>query len=244
MMIFSESQEGFKFGRWVGNLNTELGPSRLREHLHERHDVYVISDRNWFPKPRFWRATGDQWLQFERRDLQTRDYLDDGEGSGFFWSGKPAVLPSQPALHAGYYVERGYPRGVATQDQIRRGQEIDSKWHWWRFLPMLSGEAPAEHLLRALASLPAERRCIWVSDSTARKSQPFMMREPSQSAFQGVMRHIEHEIDDAHWIDLVAGARFTFEECVGPDGQEKIVPVIFRALQAGHRLHELVAAHR
>ena len=68
-MIFSENPDDFRYGRWVGNLNHELAPSRLREHLKEKRDVDVIPDSNWYRRPRFWRATGEQWLQFERKDL-------------------------------------------------------------------------------------------------------------------------------------------------------------------------------
>ena len=75
-MIFSENPDDFRYGRWVGNLNHELARSRLREHLKEKRDVDVIPDSNWYRRPRFWRATGEQWLQFERKDLGLK-YPDD-----------------------------------------------------------------------------------------------------------------------------------------------------------------------
>src|SRR5687767_3934191 len=81
----------------------------------------------WRPRSRIWRGTWVQWVHFEP---------DDWSGP-FFWSGKPALIASQPkasrlgppigeeALFVGYYIERGHERRPDMP-----AAQMDGGWHW------------------------------------------------------------------------------------------------------------------
>ena len=127
---------------------------------------------------------------------------------------------------------------MASPEQIKLGQEIGPTWHWNAFYPMLSEEPLDNRLVKLLNSLPAERRFIWVWDSTAREGKPFPLKELSTDVLQGVTRYIDDEVGQAHWIDLVAGVQYTFNEC--EQGQEKIIPGVVSALRTGFELYRLV----
>ena len=230
------ARDGFALGRWVRRLREELRPKHVREHLMESDDVNVVDDADWYCKARFWHATTEQWIQYEPRELR-KDHRDDEEGSAFFWSGKPAALASESAMYVGYYVERGLPQGYGKPEQVKRGQEIDSTWHWNGFKQMLSEETPGKILLAVMDSLPAAHRTIWVRNSTTEESKPFPLQRPDTSVLANVWKYADN-IQKTHWIDVVAGAEFSLDRCL--DKQSELVPEIFHALRAGYELYKEV----
>ena len=113
---------------------------------------------------------------------------------------------------------------------------------------MLSEEPLDNRLVKLLNSLPAERRFIWVWDSTAREGKPFPLKELSTDVLQGVTRYIDDEVGQAHWIDLVAGVQYTFNECVPRPGKDhswsgERTPDGFRVVPACERVLLIQADH-
>ena len=231
------ARDGFAKGRWVKRLREELGPKHVREHLGASHDVYVVDDKDWYCKARFWQATGEQWIHYEPREFK-KDHRDDQEGSSFFWSGKPAALASPLAMYVGYYVERGLPLGQGRPDQVKRGQEIGPTWHWNGFKRMLCEEAQEKLLFEVMDSLPSATRCIWVQNSITRKNKVFPLEGQATSVPANVEGYAG-KIPLSDWIDLVAGTEFTMERCL--EKQSDLVPDIFQALRVGYHLYKEVA---
>ena len=236
------TRERFNNGKWANKLNDALRPDSLRETLGMRDAIAGKMEC----RHRVWRGTipYQQWLQYE----------PEGHDGPFFWGGKPAVMLSGQSLFSGYYVERGLPRGserAVNKDYVM--EDGDPKWDWPRFYSVLK-EACAENAAPGdqnsfagiLQSLPEERRCILVCDSTVR-FDPTQPRLPAPgvpyplrttSALADAKAAIDRIIRDYHdhWIDVVAGVRYTQQECINPQRQKDILEGIVDSLKVGYRL--------
>jgi|SRR5208282_2081476 len=229
------TREGFADGHWAGGLKEKLDPNFLRELLGTTGPVVIAP--GWHCRVRLWRATFQQWIQFEPNDLPA---------GPFFWSGKPAILSSPSALYAGYYVERGYPPEDATQEQKDLGEVMaddDKQWDWHRFCRLLS---PGSSLSELLFKLPAERRCIWIWDAKEQRGHAHKFGD--QPPFAAVKDHIK-EIKRKHWIDLVVGVEYSLDDCLLPKDQivKDLVQVdrdgvVLGPLKQAYDLYQLVRA--
>ncbi|MGA3328797.1 MAG: hypothetical protein ABSF45_30475 [Terriglobia bacterium] len=225
MLLFdSYPPEAFKDGLWAKGLKDRLDPDYLRELLGSPAPIFIAP--GWKCKVRHWTTPLVQWVQFEREEWPS---------GPCFWRCKPAVLasPSSPsALYAGFYIERGLPPGAATPAEVERGQVMaddDENWDWNRFYPRLSTETGLGEIM---LKFPAQRRCIWVWDSTAKCGKPFPFQ--GRPALADVQKHITGIARD-HWIDLVVGVEYSLSECVHlQDGLVKeLVKVDADGLAAG-----------
>lgn len=201
MHLFDPQGIGFGEGRWVPGLAKELKPGRLRVWLHAKEPVALYP--NWEPKARFWHFTYEQWVQFEPR----------GQRLPFFWSGKAAILPSQKALYAGYYIESGLLDQEANKEQRRRGQVMADNWHWHPFRQLMRENPHA--LMEIAASLPEDKRCIWVcvtaKETNIRTSERLDLQSPAD--FAKVLDRIERS-RNGDWVDLVVGAEYGRDYCI------------------------------
>ena len=182
-MIFSAG--GFEQGKWAGN---------LAQHLRKRKIIPDLA-----PKVRVWRATWNQWIQFEK----------PGFNGPAFWLGKPAVLSSEDMLYVGYYVERG------LQVHDNPDYQISDGWHWKAFINCLQDENYRLTINAILMNLPEHRRCIWIRTD----------RNESFIEYKGVsdlskIRAAIESIPKSGWMEVILGVFFSKKECL--DLQEKI----------------------
>ena len=204
MLLFdSYPPEAFKDGLWAKGLKDRLDPYYLRELLGWAAPVVIAP--GWKCKVRHWTTPLKQWVQFEREEWPS---------GPCFWRCKPAVLSSRSSpssLYAGIYIERGLPLRAATPAEVERGQVMvdnDEKWDWNRFDQRLSTETAIGEIM---LKFPAQRRCIWVWDSTAKSGKTFHFQ--GRPPLADVQKHVK-DIDRDHWIDLVIGVEYSMTECL------------------------------
>lgn len=243
-MLFDRGfPEGFIDGRWAKGMWEALG--QLRERLNETRDIAPGLECTH----RVWRGPFfNQWVQYEPKDYR----------GPAFRIGKPAVVAgrsldaSHPALYAGYYIERGLPPG--TPGRIYREQimeDNDPTWDWTRFYKTLSDESAGivaangqAKLSGVLRSLPTDRRCIWISDSTAKAvttQTGDTIIAPGICHALGELSELSKVKDDigkikrTHWIDLIVGVRYSMEECM--ERQEGLIDGIVCSLKQAYLLY-------
>ena len=183
-MIFLES--GFNEGKWAGNLAKALRHRNIIEDL--------------VPKARVWRAKWNQWIQFE----------EPKSNGPAFWLGKPAIIPSNDKLYAGYYVERG------LQKHDNPAYIISDGWYWHAFINCLKDDRYRSTLHDHIMNLPEERRCIWIRSDKQVESFEYKEETDLSKTFLRL-----ESLPENKWIDVVVGVGFSKEECL--DLQDKII---------------------
>jgi hypothetical protein len=224
----TRTYKAFADGRWAGGLCKELKPDHLREVLRAACPVTVVP--GWECKSRIWQATHQQWVQFE----------PENRVGPFFSSGKLAILSTEEALYAGYYVESGLLFEEATQDEKDRGQVMDESWHWNGFRRLICEEP--ESLFRITAALPPGQRCVWLCVTERQRNNEKSLLKVSLGSEVGLRAVIDHVRNSRRgdWIDLIVGVEFTKDEC--EQLQFDIVPKLVQLAPDGKVLGPLVVA--
>ena len=191
MQIFSDS--GFETGKWAGELAKLLRQAKILDEL--------------VPKARVWRATWNQWIQFE----------PDWHVGPAFWFGKPALLSEDGFLQVGYYVERGLLYHPTHPEYV-----ITPEWHWHGFIRCLEQDHCRQKLNILMQELPEERRYLWIHILSEEKGTLLN----KSLAYEGAKTlddfgNLYSEAPEDHWVEVMLGVRFSKNECLSL--QKKIV---------------------
>jgi hypothetical protein len=236
--------KAFEDGHWAKGLRAELKPNRLREYVHADNQVIIMPPLpphrkvTWNCTYRQWHGTHQSWLQYEPED----------HSGPFFWSGKPAIMCTDEALYAGYYIERGLLWEEATQDEKDRGQVMDETWDWHRFRRLIRHDP--QGLLRIAAALPRDKRCVWMCVTQRQQDNQKSLARlslESEPDLREVIKRV-HGSRRGDWIDLVVGVEFTKPECgrLQYDIVNELVQLspdrdVLGPLAVARDLHDLVA---
>jgi len=201
------SEKGFNEGRWAG---------QLAQVLRKRNIIPELS-----PKARIWRASWKQWIQFE----------EPGLTGPVFWLGKPGIISNEEALYAGFYVERGLPRGNGTLSTY----VITPEWHWHGFAQCLDNPNLRSALNSLLQELPRQRSCIWIRTDTDQGNQH--LNYESENTLLDTKNYLAALPSDI-WIEVILGVSFRKPECLGR--QEEIIPDLNAPIICADEISSLV----
>ena len=210
-MIFRE--RGFTQGQWTSALLNKLPSDLIPE---------------WTPRPRLWRASWTQWVQFE----------PTGWPGPKFYLAKPAIKALEDGfLYTGLYVERGYPPDAAPT-QITPGTVMDSSWHWHGLVALWKSCSGRGALHSRLEGLSGACAVIDYTNGTDLKVLP-QIPLSAVGSYADVLAAIA-TVPPHAYINLVVGVSISKTRCLSD--QEAMLPEFRNPLVRAWQLHEIVQA--